>query len=197
MSSTSAEHHDTLPPWVNWLTRWPGIALTFLWGFAEGTLFFVLPDVPLSLAAMFRPRRAIIHLVAIVAGALLAGAAMFAWSARGPSARHAVGQVPLVTPVMFERAESDYREFGIWATAKGPIRGIPYKVYAVEAPEHATFLAFLLVTIPARTWRLIAVWLGFAGAGLILRRLGRQSLAPALHATFWIGVYAVYWARVR
>jgi len=197
MLSTSTARFDAVPPWVNWLTSWPGITLTFLWGFAEGTLFFILPDVPLSLAAMFRPRRAVIHLAAIVAGALLAGAVMFSWSARGPAARRAVAYVPLVTSAMFERAENDYGEFGFWAATKGPIRGIPYKVYAVEAPEHCSLPAFLLVTIPARIWRLLAVWLGFAGAGFILRKLSRASLAPGLHAAFWIVVYAVYWAKVK
>ncbi len=197
MISISTAQLDAVPPWANWLTRWPGIALVFLWGFAEGTLFFILPDVPLSLAAMFRPRRALIHLAAIVAAALLAGAVMFSWSARGPAARHAVAHVPLVTPAMFERAESDYRQFGIWAASKGPVRGIPYKVYAVEAPEHSSLSSFLLVTIPARIWRLLAVWLGFAGAGLFLRKLGRASLAPALHAPFWIVVYVIYWASVK
>jgi len=186
-----------MPPWVDWLTDWPGIALAFLWGFAEGTLFFILPDVPLSLAAMFRPRRALLHLAAIVAGALLGGMVMFSWSARGPTVRHAVAHVPLVNPAMFERAESDYREFGIWAVGMGPLRGIPYKVYAVEAPEHSGLQSFLLVTIPARAWRLVAVWLVFAGAGLLLRKLGRASVAAALHATVWIVVYVVYWARVK
>jgi len=196
MISTTAQP-DVVPPWVTWLTGAPGIALAFLWGFAEGTLFFILPDVPLSLAAMLRPRRALIHLAAIVAGALLAGAVMFSWSDHGPAARHAVALVPLVTPAMFERAESDYRQFGVWAASKGPVRGIPYKVYAVEAPEHSSLWSFLLISIPARIWRLLVVWLGFAAAGLGLRKLGRASLAPAIHALFWIGVYAVYWARVK
>lgn len=197
MTSTSGAQLDTTPSWANSLTRWPGIALAFLWGFAEGTLFFILPDVPLSFAALFRPRRALIHLVAIVAGALLAGAVMFSWATHGPAAHRAVAQVPLVTPVMFERAESDYRRFGIWAAGIGPVRGIPYKVYAVEAPEHVGLWSFLLVTIPARIWRLIAVWLVFAAAGMILRKLGRASLAPALHALSWILVYAVYWSKVK
>jgi hypothetical protein len=195
------------PPWANWLTGRPGIALAFLWGFAEGTLFFILPDVPLSLAAMFRPRRALLHVAAIVAGAVLAGAVMFSWSAhgwsdqrwsaRGRTARQAVAHVPLVTPAMFERAEDDYGQFGIWAASRGPTRGIPYKVYAVEAPEHSSLWPFLLVTIPARLWRLLVVWLGFAGTGMLLRKLGRASLAPAVHALFWIGVYVVYWATVK
>jgi len=193
----STSHTDTLPAWANWLTRWPGITLAFVWGFAEGTLFFVLPDVPLSLAAMCRVRRSLIHVAAIVAGALLGGAVMFSWAARSAAAHDAVAQVPLVRPEMFQRSESDYRELGVWAACGGPIRGIPYKVYAVEAPEHASLLSFLLVTIPARMWRLVVVWLIFAGAGKILRRLGRFSLAPGLHLFCWIGVYLVYWAKVR
>jgi membrane protein YqaA with SNARE-associated domain len=197
---------------ANWLTRRPGIALAFVWGFAEGTLFFILPDVPLSLAAMHRPRRALFHVAAIVAGAVLAGAVMFSWSSQGssargwsaqgwsartPTARQVVARVPFVTPAMFERAESDYRQFGIWAASWGPVRGIPYKVYAVEAPEHSSLWPFLLVTIPARLWRLLVVWLGFAGTGMLLRKLSRASLAPALHALFWIVVYAIYWATVK
>jgi hypothetical protein len=79
----------------------------------------------------------------------------------------------------------------------GPVRGIPYKVYAVAAPEHSSLGSFLLVTIPARIWRLLVVWLGFAGAGLLLRKLGRASLAPAVHALFWIVVYVIYWAKVK
>lgn len=196
-TSTSAARLDVAPPWANWLTGWPGITLAFLWGFAEGTLFFILPDVHLSLAAMLRPRRALLHLAAIVAGALLAGAVMFSWAAHGPTARHAVAHVPLVTPAMFDRAESDYRELGIWAASMGPIRGIPYKVYAVEAPQHSTLHSFLMVTIPARIWRPVVVWLCFAGTGLLLRKLGRASLAPALHAPFWTVVYIIYWARVK
>lgn len=160
-------------------------------------MFFILPDVPLSLAAMLRPRRVLVHLAAIVAGAVLAGAVMFCWAAHGPNARHAVAHVPLVTPARFDRAESDYRQFGIWAAGKGPVRGIPYKVYVVEAPEHVGLWSFLLVTIPARLWRLLAVWLVFSVSGVLLRKLGRASLIPVLHALVWIVVYGVYWAKVK
>ncbi len=197
MISNSLSQVDATPPWARWLICWPGVVLAFLWGFAEGTLFFVLPDVPLSLVALFRPRRALIDLVAIVAGALLAGAVMSSWASHGPAARHAVAHVPLVTPAMFDRAESDYRQFGIWAAAIGPVRGIPYKIYAVEAPDHSGLWPFLLITIPARAWRLLAVWMVFAAAGMFLRKLGRASLAPGLHALCWILVYAVYWFKVK
>jgi len=185
-----------MPPWAKWMSRWPGTALAFFWGFAEGTLFFILPDVALSFVALFRPRRALLHMAAIVAGAALAGATMFTWSARSVDARAAVAHVPAVPPAMFERADRDLNQYGVWGASLGPVRGIPYKVYAVEAPQHSGLWMFLLVTIPARLWRLVLVWLGFAGTGALLRKLRRASLAPALHVLFWIVTYAIYWTTV-
>jgi membrane protein YqaA with SNARE-associated domain len=196
MLEPSNSSHD-VQPWAQWLNGWPGIFLAFLWGFAEGTLFFILPDVPLSFVALFRPRRAWLHLAAIVAGALLAGAVMFTWSAHSADARGAVARVPAVSPAMFERAESDWNRYGIWAAGLGPLRGIPYKVYAVEAPAHSTLGMFLLTTIPARLWRLVVIWLGFAVTGGVLRKFGRASLAPVLHALFWIVTYGIYWTTVK
>ena len=139
----SKTSRDSLPASLEWMTRWPGIALAFLWGFAEGTLFFILPDVPLSFVALFRPRRALLHVAAIVVGAMLAGAAMFTWSARSAGARAAVAYVPAVSPAMFEGAERDFNQYGIWGASLGPLRGIPYKVYAVEAPAHSGIMAVL------------------------------------------------------
>jgi len=187
---------DPIPPWAPRLLGTPGIVLAFLWGLAEGSLFFILPDVLLSLVALFRPRRALVHALAIVAGAVLAGGLMFTWSAHSGDARSAVAAVPFVSPAMFDRADSDFRRFGFWAVAKGPASGIPYKVYAVEAPIHTTLWPFLLMSVPARLWRLLMVWIGFATARLFLHKLGRPALAPWLHAAFWIMVYAVYWSRI-
>jgi membrane protein YqaA with SNARE-associated domain len=178
------------------MTGWPGTALALFWGFAEGTLFFILPDVPLSFVAMFRPRRALLHMAGIVAGALLAGGVMFAWSARSDEARIAVLKVPAVSQSMFDRAEADWNRYGAWGVALGPVRGIPYKVYAVQALGHMSLGRFLVVTVPARLWRFVLVWIGFAGAGLVLRKVGRASWAPLLHAAFWIVTYAIYWTTV-
>ena len=188
---------DSEPKSERWLTAWPGTLLAFLWGFAEGTLFFILPDVELSLVALYRPRRALTHMAAIVAGAVVGGALMFTWSAHSGLARQAVSLVPAVTHGMFDHAAHDLREHGLWGTALGPVRGIPYKVYAVEAPAYSTFPGFLLVSIPARLWRLIAVWVGFSGAGVVLRRLNRVPYAPVLHGIFWVVTYVIYWMKVR
>jgi len=193
---TPVSGSDPSPRWTNCFTGTPGIAFAALWGFAEATLFFILPDVPLSLAALYRPRRALAHVASILFGSFLGGALMFAWSAHSPAARHAVSDVPFVRPSMFLQAERDYQKLGTWSVAVGPVRGIPYKIYAVEATQHSSLLLFLLITIPARAWRLFAVWIIFSIAGTILRKLRLASLTPYLHACVWIAVYAIYWTRV-
>ena len=193
----SVSRSDAVPTWAGWIMGAPGLVLAFLWGFAEGTLFFILPDVLLSFVAMYRPRRTLSHTVLVVAGAVLAGALMFSWSERSESARRAVSHVPAVTPAMFDRAERDFHDHGLWGTSLGPVRGIPYKVYAVEAPAHSALWPFLLVTMPARLWRLVVVWLGFAAAGVVLRKIRRASLLPAVYALFWIVTYAIYWTTIR
>jgi membrane protein YqaA with SNARE-associated domain len=188
---------DSLPASLDWIGRGPGTALAFLWGFAEGTLFFILPDVLLSFVVLFRPRRALLHMAAIVAGAVLAGAVMFTWSVQSDRARDAVARVPAVSSAMFDGAARDLKQYGVWGTSLGPVRGIPYKVYAVEAPTHSALWQFLLVTIPARLWRLVLVWIGFGGTGALLRKIARARLAPILHAVFWIVTYAIYWTTVK
>jgi len=196
MEITNA-NSGSVPSSLGWLLRWPGIVLALLWGFAEGTLFFILPDVELSLVALYRPRRAATHMAAIVLGAVLAGAVMFTWSGHSGGARRSVAAVPAVTLSMFARAQRDLHDHGVWGTSLGPVRGIPYKVYAVEAPAYCGRWQFLLVTIPARLWRFVVVWLGFSGAGILLRNLRRESWARMLHAGFWIITYTIYWTTVK
>jgi hypothetical protein len=58
----------------------PGWWLGFLWGFAEGTLFFIIPDVLLSWAALTGARCGFRIPGAILAGSIVAGLCMYAWS---------------------------------------------------------------------------------------------------------------------
>jgi membrane protein YqaA with SNARE-associated domain len=187
------------PRWVDWVDGTPGVALAFLWGLAEGTFFFVVPDVVISLAAILRPRRAWRHVVAAVTGSLLAGALMFGWAARNvEAAREGVGHVPFVRGEMFLKVDSSYEGHGLGAVFRGPLTGIPYKIYAVEAPEFVGRGGFLVSTVPARGYRFVLVWIAFGVAGTMLRRyLGRTaSRLVVWHGVFWVVLYAVYWGRI-
>lgn len=187
------------PSWVNRVVGLPGVALAFLWGLAEGTFFFIVPDVAISLVAMLEPRRTSRHIVAAVAGSVVAGMILFSWSSRDPgSARGAVARVPFVTAGMFAKVHASYRMRGPGAIFLGPLSGIPYKIYAVEAPEFQGNAAFLWWTVPARAERFLIVWAGFGVAGTFLRRSQgwKASQLAILHGSFWILFYSFYWSRI-
>ena len=185
--------------WVRRVAGAPGVMLAFAWGLAEATFFFVVPDVGIALAAALAPRRAWRHVLAAIAGSLLGGALMFNWAARdSDSAREAMMQVPFVRVRMFLKVDASYAKHGMGAVYLGPLGGIPYKIYAVEAPEFVERGAFLAGTVPARGYRFVLVWIVFGFAGQLLRRyLGRtDGQLAAWHGVFWILLYAVYWGRI-
>jgi membrane protein YqaA with SNARE-associated domain len=181
-------------PWGDWIEGSTGVGLAFLWGFAEGTLFFVVPDVLISLVALVRPRNAWRHIVAAIVGSLVAGIILFAWSSQSPQrAGRAVARVPLVSPGMFAEVDHGFRKHGQSAVLLGPLYGIPYKIYAVEAPAFVSASAFLWITVPARGVRFLVVWSLFGVTGVVLRRL--RTTDPQLaagHACVWLLIYSFY-----
>jgi len=158
-----------------------------LWGFAEATFFFLVPDVILSAIAIGNVRLAFMACAAAVAGALAGGLVMYA---AGRQPRGAVDafllRVPGIAPAMLERVASEVRTRGLLAVLLGPLSGTPYKVYAVEAARQGLSLAgLLLVTIPARGLRFVAVtalaaWLA-------------HGMFPGLSTGTKLGVWAAAW----
>jgi len=176
-----------------------GLVVAFLWGLAEATFFFIIPDVFLSFVAMLEWRSTWKHIVAALAGALLGGALLFHWAQADLHAAHAaVARVPFITPEMFAKVNCGFDKMGLLAVLSGSVSGIPYKLYAVEAPRVSTQFAFLLATPLARAVRFTLVWMIFGDAAGWLRRkyaLSTRKLAY-IHAVTWIVCYAFYWGRI-
>ena len=171
----------------------------FLWGFAEATLFFIVPDLVLSWASLAGVRGGIKILGAILAGAVVGGICMYTWALWRPdSARSAVAAVPFVRTKMFEKIQEDYRAHGVSGIFYTLGTGIPYKVYAVLAPSVTAPVTFGLISIPARFERLALSWLIPTMLGLFLKRWIRnhRRLTTALWLGFWIVTYAIYWSTV-
>jgi len=171
----------------------------FLWGFAEGTLFFIIPDVLLSWASLTGARYGFKILGAILAGSLVAGLCMYTWATTQPElSRSVVASVPFVRAKMFDKVQKDYRGQGIFGMLKGPSSGIPYKVYAVLAPPVSKPIAFALISIPARLERLAPFWLLFTALGWLLGRWIRNypRLTTVLFVGFWMITYTIYWTRI-
>src|SRR5262249_53228345 len=109
--------------------------VAFVWGFAEGTLFFIVPDVILTFIGLTRGARdAVIGSCFSALGASCGGALMYLWSAADPAAARAtVVAVPAITGAMVNRAEYAMGENWFYATLLGPLTSTPFKVYAILA----------------------------------------------------------------
>ena len=172
------------------------LAVAALWGFAEATVFFLVPDVLLTWIALHDRRAALRSCLAALLGALLGGALMFAWGAREPAAARAfLDRVPAISPGMLARVEAEIADRGALALFTGPLRGTPYKIYAVAAGGRGEELwSFLAISVPARLLRFLLLTL--LAAWVAARPLRGWSLRRkrALHAALWGAFYSAYFA---
>jgi hypothetical protein len=178
-------------PWILWLG--------LFWGLAEATLFFIVPDVLLTLLALFSFRRSAQLLACIMLGALAGGTMMFYFGEKDPpQAQALVLQVPFVSPAMSVKTQQGFQRDGIWTLVRSPGNGIPYKVYCVQASRYSRWPLFLTVSAGARLERFVPFWLLASALGLAFRkRIHRRPLVPAVvHACLWILGYAWYWSAI-
>lgn len=182
--------------------------LAFLWGVAEACLFFVVPDVPVSLIALACGWRAGLRAaVAAAAGAMLGGTALALFASQAPETAIAlVDAVPAIPTAMIARMQAMMAGTDsaaglagvlIWAS----LSGIPYKIAAASAPGLGIPVWELALLTPlVRLPRFVAL----AAAGAIL-----HALTPAmpgwmqpvrvrllLAALGWSAFYGAYWSKV-
>ena len=173
--------------------------LGLLWGFAEGTVFFIVPDILISAVALFSLRRSLLCMAQVLVGSLCAGTFIFFATQAFPEPTfRLIHAIPFVTDSMFATVQADYTAGGAWALVKGPLSGIPYKIYALHDPAYVNLPAFLAVSIPARLERFLVTWLIFAAVGYIFRRQVAKRPAPFIvgHVLYWIGAYILYWSSL-
>lgn len=169
------------------LERWRARAAAALWGFAEATLFFIVPDVLLSGMALRQSWTRVWRACLWATGAaLIGGALMFAWGAADADAGlHVLQQVPAISPAMCDGVALQLQRDGLLALFVGALTGTPYKTYAVQAgAQGISLLAFLLISLPARLLRFVAV------AGMVALICHRF---PALTLRWRVGLWATGW----
>jgi hypothetical protein len=179
-----------------WLKQNALDVAAFIWGVAEATLFFFVPDVLLSYIGLKRGVKAATRASIIAAiGATFGGVMMFLWSAADPAAaRAAVLAVPAISTEMIARAADAMRGDWFGAMMIGPLSSTPYKVYAILAPQvgGTTLLPFALASVAARLPRFLIISIGVAliGRGLSRWLSARQLLWVLIGA--WLLFYAVF-----
>lgn len=172
--------------------------VAFLWGLAEATLFFIVPDVLLSGAAMARPRAALVACAWATAGALAGGTLMYLWGATAPSDAWALlDRVPGIDGRMQAGVGEAMAGDGLAALFMGPLTGTPYKLYAVAAgAQGANLAAFLLVSVPARALRFVALVLLTHMAARTLPGQPGTRLHWPIWAVAWTGFYVFYFTTL-
>ena len=124
---------------------------------------------------------------------------MYGWATGSPArAREAVRRVPFVCERMFAQVDLGLERERIPALFRGALTGVPYKIFAVEAPGRMPVVVFLLATVPARAVRFLLVWLCFGAAGSWIRkrRPGGWNLLAWIQAGFWVPFYIWYWSAI-
>jgi len=163
-----------------------------VWGFAEATAFFIVPDVYLGFVALFDWRRGLSAMVAALIGAMLGGSVMYILAMNNPSEINMfLTRVPLIDSALVNDVANQTHTYGLTAVLTGPLKGTPYKIYAAQAGEQSLpFLYFLLMTIPARLERFLPVVLVFGGIGRWFGTFCEK------HTKLVMGSYALMWGNI-
>ncbi len=183
-------------------------ALTgFLWGLAEATVFFVVPDVLLCYWAMRSAREALASTLAVVFGAMLGAVVLYLClgldGERYASIHQVWASLPGFKVKMAEVAAEHLRAGGAAGLLSGPVSGIPYRVYVLEAWKRQLPLGDVLLWTPvARLERiaiapLVVLALRFVAERLLAPRFPRVPwywLLAALIVIYWIAIDVWYWA---
>ncbi len=166
-----------------------------LWGFAEATFFFVVPDLLLTAAVLVFGLTFALRLAAASAAAAVAGGLfMYLWAVQDIGAARAfLLSVPLIGADLLTRVQGEMT--GAWPVdlTLGAVTGAPFKIYAVEAGAAGVQpVLFAAVGAAARLARFsLAIALTALGAS-IAARLGLQRIVPYGLALAWAAIYAFY-----
>ena len=170
-------------------------ALAALWGLAEATLFFIVPDVFLSWIALRSFKRAMWACLWALLGALIGGAFIWYMGLVNADALRAVfTSIPAINEGMMNNVRDQLQNSGLVALFIGPLVGTPYKLYALEAAQlgYGLFI-FLLISIPARLMRFIIVTIVSAAASRALNRLVSIRTLQVMLVCVWVAFYSWYY----
>ena len=173
-------------------------AVALSWGFAEATLFFVVPDVWISHAAVRSLRQGLWASVFALAGALAGGVVVYLLGLRHQTALLALyDHLPAISRDLIVRVSDQLQSLGGLGMVLGGFTGTPYKLYAAQAASAGMDLApFLAASVLARGLRFVLVALAVSLIARVLQaRLGTRATQRIL-VVFWIVFYGWYWSRM-
>ena len=175
----------------------PWGCIAFVWGFAEAILFFIVPDVWLSVVARNKLTLAVFKALGrAIAGAVIGSVIMYGIGRFHPEKANVfLDGVPGINPGMLDKARRQMSESGLLALMIGPLQGIPYKIYTARwGMNHGNLLLMGLVSVPIRGLRfLLTVLLTRWVCSLAERRIKIwNKISLMVLAIFWTVFYVCY-----
>jgi membrane protein YqaA with SNARE-associated domain len=167
-----------------------------LWGVAEATVFFVVPDVILTYATVRHGWRVGARLAVVAAAAAaVAGIGMWFWGRLDSvSARHVMLMIPGIGPDLLVRTSREMGGFWPLNLFIGALTGVPYKLYAVAAGAHAVPVGWFAVASYVARFGRFAFSVGITWLGLdAVARLGLLRWRYYILTAGWVILYAVYY----
>jgi hypothetical protein len=107
-------------------------------------------------------------------------------------------RIPLINVEMVADIANKMQNDGLLTMVNGPLRGVPYKIYAVQAGgQSLPYLSFLLMSILARLERLLPVTLLAGILGKWFRGFfeKRTALVIVAYILIWGIIYFLYYLR--
>ncbi|MCX5204010.1 1-acyl-sn-glycerol-3-phosphate acyltransferase [Streptomyces sp. NBC_00237] len=163
-----------------------GLPIAFLWAGAEALSWPLMPELLLAVACVAAPRAALKLSVTALAGSLAGSLLALQLASSGTPL-----PAPLTTDRMYSTVRTQLAAEGAAAVRHQPWNGIPFKVYAAEAGRADVPRAdWLVASATARGTRTLAVGLGFAAFGMLMRRWRRfyPGYLVLLGAGFTVGL---------
>lgn len=168
------------------------LVLTFVWAFAEATVFFIVPDILIGFAALSNMRRGLRAVVVATVGATLGGLTTYLLA---PQIGALLPHIPGISPAMIADAHARLVASGWPTIITAAVEGIPYKVFAIEAARIDMPLPLLLLVTPlARAWRFLLAAFVAGCIGIVLRPHIRAHprFFLLMGVTVWVHEYVVY-----
>ncbi|GMR16356.1 MAG: hypothetical protein BMS9Abin31_0686 [Gammaproteobacteria bacterium] len=168
--------------------------LAGIWGVAEATVFFIVPDVWLSIVGRNKLRVGLIACFYSLAGALIGGVFMYYWGSTDQhSANQFLDKIPAINSELIKDVNHQLIEQGLVAVLFGPLSGTPYKIYAVQvAGQGLSIWIFMLISIIARLMRFTLVTSLCHYALKIVNRVIDKKYNLKILLAGWFAFYLFY-----
>ncbi len=135
------------------------IPVAFLWGLAESSLFFIVPDVWLTIISRHKLDKTKYQSIGFaILGALVGGTLIYWLGWLYPrQILDLIAQIPGINWLLVRKVQFQVDNRGLLALMLGPLQGIPYKIFAAQwGINHGNLIWFWIISIPARGIRFAA-----------------------------------------